>query len=106
MIEAIRPAIGSIAIVADDAERFDYLGLPCYPDEITGAGAFGGVYTALLRSETERAFVAACDMPWLDTELVRYIVSVSKGHDVTIPVRTRRMGAAACRLCKDLHEAA
>ncbi len=85
VIGAVRPVISSIAIVADDAERFGYLGLPCYPDAITGAGAFGGVYTALLRSETERAFVAACDMPWIDTELVRFIVSASEGHDVTIP---------------------
>lgn len=85
VIDAVRPAIANIAIVADDAARFDYLGLPCYPDAIPGAGAFGGVYTALLRSETGRAFVTACDMPWLSTELIRFIASISGGHDVTIP---------------------
>lgn len=85
VIEAIRPVTGRIAIAADDGGRFRYLGLPCYPDAIPGAGAFGGVYTALLRSETERVFVAACDMPWLDTGLIRFIVSVSEGYDVTIP---------------------
>lgn len=85
VIDAVRPVLGTISIVADDASRFAYLGLPCFPDEIPGTGAFGGVYTALLRSETERAFVTACDMPWLDTGLVRFIVSVSEGYDVTIP---------------------
>ena len=48
-------------------------------------GAFGGVYTALLRAETGRVFVVACDMPWLSTDLVRYMASLSAAYDVTMP---------------------
>jgi molybdenum cofactor guanylyltransferase len=86
VIEAVRPAIPEIFIAADDAERFAYLGLPCYPDEIPGMGSLGGVYTALRRAGTGRVFVVACDMPSLSTDLVRHMAALSTAFDVTVPL--------------------
>jgi molybdopterin-guanine dinucleotide biosynthesis protein A len=71
--------------VADDVEKFKYLGLPCYRDAVTGQGPIGGIYTALINSETERAFMIAADMPDLNPDLIRYMASLSEEYDVTIP---------------------
>ncbi len=85
VIEAIRPVIERISIIGGGAERFTFLGIPCRGDIIPGLGPIGGVYTALHESETERAFVFACDMPGLNTELIRFMASLSEGFDVTVP---------------------
>jgi molybdopterin-guanine dinucleotide biosynthesis protein A len=86
VVESVKPAIPNISIVADDVEKFRYLGLPCHNDIVAGLGPIGGIYTALVNSETERAFMVAADMPDLNPDLIRYMASISEGYDVTVPV--------------------
>ena len=52
-----------------------------YPDK----GPLGGIYTGLLASQSSCNVVVACDMPFLNTELLRYMVKLSPGFDVVIP---------------------
>ena len=86
VIEAVKPAIPTIAIVADDIGKFEYLGLPCHRDIVPGLGPIGGIYTGLVNSETERAFMVAADMPGLNPDLIRHMAAISEGYDVTVPV--------------------
>ena len=52
-----------------------------YPDK----GPLGGIYTGLLASQSPYSLVVACDMPFLNTELLRYMVNQSRDFDVVIP---------------------
>ncbi len=83
--EAIRPVMEQITIIGGGAKRFAFLGFPCRDDLISGLGPLGGVHTALHVSETQRVFVFACDMPGLSVDLIRFMASLSKGFDVTVP---------------------
>jgi molybdopterin-guanine dinucleotide biosynthesis protein A len=49
-------------------------------DCIAGAGALGGLYTALVTAPTEQVLVIACDMPFLDAPFLTYLAS--RGEDV------------------------
>jgi len=75
-----------VAIIADGGDRFSFLGLPWYPDIVTGAGPIAGILTALEHSKNERCFITAGDMPGLNEALIRYITDVAEGFDVTVPV--------------------
>jgi molybdopterin-guanine dinucleotide biosynthesis protein A len=86
VVEAVRPVIPAIAIVADDVKKFGYLGLPCHRDIVAGLGPIGGIYTGLVKSGTGRTFMVAADMPHLNPDLIRYMISMSEGYDVTVPV--------------------
>lgn len=55
------------------------------PDLIEGAGALGGLYTALLNSPTERVLVIACDMPFLTAPFLTHLVTRLAGADAAIP---------------------
>lgn len=48
-------------------------------------GPLAGIYSGLLNSCSEKTFVVACDMPFLDKELISYLLEVSIGFDITIP---------------------
>ena len=48
-------------------------------------GPLAGIYSGLLNSYSEKTFVVACDMPFLDKELISYLLEVSIGFDITIP---------------------
>jgi molybdopterin-guanine dinucleotide biosynthesis protein A len=50
-----------------------------------GKGALGGIYTGLFHASHSHAFVAACDMPFLNKSLIRHLVKLSPGYDVVIP---------------------
>ena len=85
-VETVRAVIPRVAIIADTADRYRFPGIACHADIMPGMGPAGGVYTAVRVAETVRAFVFACDMPDLDAGLMRYMISVSEGYDVTIPL--------------------
>ena len=52
-----------------------------YPDK----GPLGGIYTGLLASQSPHSLVVACDMPFLNTELLRYMVKQACDFDVVVP---------------------
>lgn len=87
VVEAIQQVIEKIVIVGDNSGKFDYLGLPSHGDIISGIGPLGGLHTALKIAETEKIFVFACDMPGLNTGLIRYMSALTIGsHDAIVPV--------------------
>ena len=54
-------------------------------DLYPGKGSLGGIFSGLVHSTCFLNLVVACDMPFLNLELLRYMVELSKGFDVVIP---------------------
>jgi len=71
-------------LIAGDRPDLAAPDLPCFPDRYPGS-ALGGLYTGLLAAETPYIFVAACDMPCPDPELIRAIAASRSGYDVVVP---------------------
>jgi len=72
-------------VVTNSPEEYNFLGLECVSDDILGAGALGGLLTALSHSEHERVLVVECDMPELNVELLRYMLAQQGDHDAIVP---------------------
>ena len=54
-------------------------------DRIAGAGALGGLYTALVDAPTEQVLVIGCDMPFLDAPFLTYLIEQGRGADAAVP---------------------
>lgn len=80
-VEVLQRVAAQIFIVSNDASRFADLGLDVHPDLVPGAGAMGGLYTALEASRADRVVVVACDMPFLDPALLNRLVDLAAGAD-------------------------
>ena len=52
-------------------------------------GALGGILTALSVTEAESVVVVACDLPFLEADLLEALIAASAGHDAAW-VRTAR----------------
>jgi molybdopterin-guanine dinucleotide biosynthesis protein A len=52
-----------------------------YPER----GPLGGIYTGLAASTTAYNLVTACDMPFLNVELLRYMVQLAPSFDMVVP---------------------
>jgi molybdopterin-guanine dinucleotide biosynthesis protein A len=85
VLDILKRLFSDISIIGDNSERFRFPGVPCYPDLIKGIGPLGGIYTALNHAKNRYSFICACDMPYLTTDLIEYMIQQSEGSDVIIP---------------------
>lgn len=78
-----------IIIVTADKRAFTHLtgrdNIRIINDIIPGMGSLGGIYTGLIESQTHQNLVVAADMPFLNTDLLKYMASVADGYDFTLP---------------------
>ena len=79
----------SIVVVADqgrgDALPLDKetrIALDIYP----GGGSLGGIFSGLSAAQQGWGLVVACDMPFLNLDLLRYLASLREGVDAVVPV--------------------
>ncbi|MDO8720667.1 MAG: molybdenum cofactor guanylyltransferase [Syntrophales bacterium] len=54
-------------------------------DILENKGALGGLYTGLFFASSQRTFVCACDMPFLDGHFIRYMIEHCADYDVVVP---------------------
>ncbi len=72
-------------ILSNDAATYQFLDLPIYGDIFVGVGALAGVHAALTYAAFPLVFVVACDMPFLDPRLLRWLYDRIEEADVVMP---------------------
>jgi molybdenum cofactor guanylyltransferase len=55
-------------------------------DARPGCGPLGGIYSALLATAAPHVLVVACDMPFLNADLLSHLLSLREDTDVVLPV--------------------
>ena len=82
----LKEAFYEVAISANDPETYGFLGIPIVQDIFADGGALSGLHAGLLHSSAEQCFFAACDMPFINIELVRYLGQFAEDYDAVVPV--------------------
>jgi molybdopterin-guanine dinucleotide biosynthesis protein A len=77
----LQQVAGEVFVVGPTDGRFADLGLTAHPDIVAGAGAIGGVHTAIDVARASCVIVVACDLPFLDAPVLTRLVTLSAGHD-------------------------
>lgn len=84
IIEAVLPISQNIQLIAN-TNCYDYLPHRKIKDMVTDKGPLGGIYTALVHSETEINLLLSCDIPLISTEILRELaVKHTVNFDVTV----------------------
>jgi molybdopterin-guanine dinucleotide biosynthesis protein A len=85
VIESVQSVCAETIIVANDVERYARFGLRVVSDVYQGKGSLGGVFTGLQTVSAEYALAVACDLPFLNDSLLRYLITLAPQADVVIP---------------------
>ena len=89
LIERVINVLGRIfkklMIITNSPLEYSYLKIPLYQDLVKDLGPVGGIYTGLDALNDDWAFFCACDMPFINEELIRYIAGVKDGFDAVVP---------------------
>jgi molybdopterin-guanine dinucleotide biosynthesis protein A len=83
--DALAPLCDELILVTNAPEKFSRWGLRITTDLFPNAGSLGGLYSGLTLAQHELAIAVACDMPFLNTELLRYLVSLADELDAVVP---------------------
>jgi len=75
-----------IIVVTNSPSNYKRLrGVTVVSDTIPGCAALGGIFSGLLSSPDNYNFILACDMPFINIPLVKYMYKNSSGYDLVIP---------------------
>jgi len=85
VFERVMPLSSDLIIIANTPAKYRHLGYRVVGDVYPGKGALGGIYTAVHAARHPHCLIVACDMPFLNTDLLRYLVSLAPGFDVVVP---------------------
>jgi molybdopterin-guanine dinucleotide biosynthesis protein A len=89
LIERVIMVMGSVferlILITNTPDEYAYLNLPMVEDLIKDLGPIGGILTGLEAISEEYGFFVACDMPFLNRDLIHYIVKVRDDYDAVVP---------------------
>ncbi|MCX5848887.1 MAG: molybdenum cofactor guanylyltransferase [Deltaproteobacteria bacterium] len=75
-----------IIIVTNDPLSYtEFSDTAIVTDIYKGKGPLGGIYTGLFYAANNYSFVAACDMPFLNKDLIIYLTEQVGKHDIIVP---------------------
>ena len=77
-----------IVVIASEKSLTQFIGYPRFrivTDTYPGKGPLGGIYAGLAVSDSLHNLVVACDMPFLNQALLRYMMQLSASFDLVVP---------------------
>lgn len=74
-----------IFIVTNQPEAYSYLGIPLLGDIYDVRGPMTGIFTSLLNSSNKWVFISACDMPFINKDLIEYMAVKRNNYEAVVP---------------------
>ena len=92
VIKRLQPLANDLLVTSNQPKNYRFLNLPVYPDLVRGAGALGGLYTALYYARHPLVVVVACDMPFASRELLAFELDMLEREDWDVLLPTSPQG--------------
>jgi len=85
VIERVRPVCQELLIVTNDNDAYARFGVSIVNDVYPNKGSLGGIFSGLQSAREQYVLAVACDMPFLNLDLMRYLISLAPQSDVVVP---------------------
>ena len=74
-----------VIVATNHPERFDGRDVEVVGDRFPGGGPLAGIHAAMLVARAPHVFVAGCDMPGLDPDVIRFLLGRIGEADAIVP---------------------
>ena len=86
-IELLKSIFSRVILSVNHPELYFYLGLPMIGDVVDSRGPMTGILSVFMNTESADIFVTACDMPYINAILIKYMVEkYNDKFDALIPL--------------------
>jgi molybdopterin-guanine dinucleotide biosynthesis protein A len=84
IIGALKGLVNEIIVVTNAPEKYSKFKVKLARDEAEGKGPLMGICCGLKASSAQYNFVVACDMPFINTSLIKFMLDKKKGYDILL----------------------
>lgn len=84
-VRLLKTFFKKVIIVTNNPHKYKLRAVKVIRDIIPDKGPLGGVYSGLKASNSFYNFVVACDIPFINLKLIKYMISRRYGFDVVVP---------------------
>jgi molybdopterin-guanine dinucleotide biosynthesis protein A len=89
VVDTLTPLTTEVVAVFNRREQAAAMSLPAHvrvvTDRYPGGGSLGGIFSGLCASSASWSLVVACDMPFLNPRLLRYLLTLAADVDAVVP---------------------
>jgi molybdopterin-guanine dinucleotide biosynthesis protein A len=85
VVRTLQRVFDRVVLSANDPDLYAFLHLQVIRDVYPGVGQLGGVHAGLFGINDETGFFVACDMPFLNPQLITYMAGLTAGWDAVVP---------------------
>lgn len=85
IIEKFARLFNETIIISNEPELFEHLGLAVYTDIYPRMGPVSGIHSGLWHARYDKTFVCACDLPFINMEMVEYMLNKLDDYDSVVP---------------------
>lgn len=96
--EALQEVLSEVVVVTVPGRSYDHLGVPVVHDLFEGQGPLAGIHAALEWAASRPVFAVACDLPFVNAELVRHVAGWSAAQKAFTSRGDESGGAARARI--------
>lgn len=93
MIEVVLARVAGLGqetmLITNNPAAYAHLGLPTHTDLYPEHGPLAGIFTAVTHAQYPHTLMVACDMPWLNRELLCAMIEMRTAADVIVPRWTK-----------------
>lgn len=87
VVDRITHVCDHVVVAVDQPERYQELRLPAklVADAAPGLGPISGLQSGLQACDAEHVLVVACDLPFLNVELLRFMADLPRSYQALVP---------------------
>lgn len=85
MIELIEPLFSDIVISSNELELYEEFGKKIIRDIYQSRGPLSGIHSALSSVKTEKCFLISCDMPFISSQIINYLINYESEKEIILP---------------------
>lgn len=98
------PLFDDVIIISNDPDLFEHKGIHVYRDVYERKGPVAGIHTALHYARFDKVFVLGCDMPFIPSDLIQFMMDKLDGYDSVVPqIHSHLQPMSAAYHRKSLH---
>ncbi len=85
VMEQVKPAVNKLVIVSNNPD-YEKFGIEVISDLVTNIGPAGGIHVALNHTDVEKNFIVSCDMPFVTSRSIEFVISQTAQAQITLPI--------------------
>lgn len=84
-LEVLQEIFSEVIVSTNQPDLYARYGLPMIQDEILGVGPLEGLHQGLKAASYDSVFFVACDMPFLNGNLIRFLSTWANEYEIVVP---------------------